>query len=65
MEKMRLLKPIGIYRQDFGYCNSCFLTAGEVIPKVTGRSWFQYVNDSIVKPLGLKAEGIIKEKEAD
>lgn len=53
MEKMRLLKPIGIYRQDYGYCNSCFLTAGEVIPKVTGRSWFQYVNDSIVQPLGM------------
>jgi len=54
MEKMRLLKPIGIYRQDYGYCNSCFLTAGEVIPKVTsGISWEQYVTDSIVKPLGM------------
>jgi len=54
MDKMRLLKPIGIYRQDYGYCNSCFLTAGEVIPKVTGGiSWEQYVTDSIVKPLGM------------
>jgi CubicO group peptidase (beta-lactamase class C family) len=53
MQKMRLLKPIGLYRQDYGYCNSCFLTAGEVIPKVTGSSWFQYVTDSIAKPLGM------------
>lgn len=53
MEKMRLLKPIGIFRQDYGYCNSCYLTAGEVIPNVTGQSWFQYVTDSLLKPLNM------------
>ncbi|MGN6292851.1 MAG: serine hydrolase [Chitinophagaceae bacterium] len=51
MNRMRLLKPIGLFRQDYGYCNSCFLTAGEVIPKVTGKSWEQYVQDSILTPL--------------
>ncbi|HSK12142.1 MAG TPA: serine hydrolase [Phnomibacter sp.] len=53
MQRMRLLKPIGIYRQDYGYCNSCYLTAGEVIPVVTGKSWFEFVTDSLVKPLGM------------
>src|SRR5687768_6219912 len=43
MKRMRLLKPSLIYRQDYGYCNSCFLTAGEVIPKVTGRQWEQFI----------------------
>lgn len=33
MKRMRYLKPSQIFRQDFGYCNSCFLTAGQVIPK--------------------------------
>jgi CubicO group peptidase (beta-lactamase class C family) len=52
MNKMRLLKPVGLFRQDYGYCNSCFLTAGEVIPKVTtAKSWEQYVQDSILTPL--------------
>lgn len=51
MHKMRLLKPVGLFRQDYGYCNSCFLTAGEVIPKVTGKTWEQYVQDSILVPL--------------
>jgi CubicO group peptidase (beta-lactamase class C family) len=51
MNKMRLLKPVGLFRQDYGYCNSCFMTAGEVIPKVTGRTWEQYVQDSILTPL--------------
>lgn len=53
MQRMRLLKPTGIFRQDYGYCNSCYLTAGEVIPKVAGINWEQYVTDSILKPLGM------------
>ena len=53
MDKMKLLKPVALFRQDYGYCNSCFLTAGEVIPKVTGKSWEDFVQDSIVQPLGM------------
>jgi CubicO group peptidase (beta-lactamase class C family) len=51
MKRMRLLKPSQQFRQDFGYCNSCFLTAGQVILKVTGRQWEQFVQDSILTPL--------------
>jgi CubicO group peptidase (beta-lactamase class C family) len=51
MQRMRLLKPAGQFRQDYGYCNSCFLTAGEVIPKVTGRQWEDFVQDSLIAPL--------------
>jgi CubicO group peptidase (beta-lactamase class C family) len=51
MRRMRFLKPTQIFRQDYGYCNSCYLTAGEVIPKVTGKSWEDFVRDSIVMPL--------------
>ena len=51
MQRMRLLKPSQQFRQDYGYCNSCFLTAGEVIPKVTGQSWDRFVHDSIIAPL--------------
>ena len=51
MQKMRLLKPNQNFRASYGYCNSCFLTAGEVIPKVTGKRWDVYVQDSLVTPL--------------
>lgn len=51
MHKMRLLKPIHPFRQDFGYCNSCVMTAGQVIPKVTGKEWSVYVEDSLLHPL--------------
>src|SRR5205085_7824591 len=53
MNKMRLMKPSQGFRQSFGYCNSCFLTAGQVIEKVTGNPWEDYVTDSIIHPLGM------------
>ena len=53
INKMKLLKPTGVFRQSFGYCNSCFLTAGEVIPAVSGKPWEVYVYDSILMPLGM------------
>ena len=54
MQKMQLLKPSGAFRQDFGYCNSCFLTAGEIIPRVSGKPWEVYVYDSLLMPLGMR-----------
>jgi CubicO group peptidase (beta-lactamase class C family) len=51
MQRMRLLKPTGQFRQDYGYCNSCFLTAGEVIQKATGKSWESFIEDTILKQL--------------
>ncbi|RFM28319.1 serine hydrolase [Deminuibacter soli] len=54
MDKMQLLKPVAGFRNSFGYCNSCFLTAGEIIPKVTGKPWEVYVYDSLVVPLNMQ-----------
>ncbi|MEO6613475.1 MAG: serine hydrolase [Chitinophagaceae bacterium] len=51
--KMRYLKPPGEFRQDYGYCNSGFLVAGQVLEKVTGQSWESYVQQNILTPLGM------------
>jgi CubicO group peptidase (beta-lactamase class C family) len=51
---MRFLKPSGKFRQDYGYCNSCYLTAGQTIPVVSGKPWEVYVYDSIIAPLNMK-----------
>ena len=68
MKRMRLLRPSLRFRQDYGYCNSCFLTAGEVIPKVTGQQWEDFVRDSIVRPLDMNSTMILStgvEKQAN
>jgi len=51
--KMRYLKPVNNFRQSYGYCNSCFVTAGEIIPLVSKMPWEVYVYDSIIEPLGM------------
>lgn len=51
--KMRYLKPSGEFRQDYGYCNAGFLVAGEILTKVTGQSWEDYVRQNILLPLGM------------
>jgi CubicO group peptidase (beta-lactamase class C family) len=51
--KMRYLKPSGEFRQDYGYCNSAFMTAGQILEKVTGQSWENYVQENILTPLGM------------
>lgn len=52
--KMRYLKPPGLFRQDYGYCNSAFLVAGRILEKVTGTTWEKYIEDNILTPLGMK-----------
>jgi CubicO group peptidase (beta-lactamase class C family) len=52
-EKMGKLKPMYGFRSKWGYTNSAFMTAGEIIPKVTGQSWADFVTNRIFKPLGM------------
>lgn len=53
MYRMRFLKPVQNFRQDYGYCNSCYVTAGSIIPIVSGQPWEVYVYDTILMPLGM------------
>lgn len=52
-EKMGMLKPMYGFRSKWGYTNCAFMTAGEIIPKVTGQSWADFVTARIFKPLGM------------
>jgi CubicO group peptidase (beta-lactamase class C family) len=44
-------KPVYGFRAHFGYCNAAFLTAGEIIPVVTGQSWDAFVKATFFDPL--------------
>ncbi|MCX6164175.1 MAG: serine hydrolase [Ignavibacteriae bacterium] len=50
----RNLKPVFDFRTRYGYCNAGFLTAGEIIPLVTGKSWEEYVTKNILIPLNMQ-----------
>jgi len=50
-EKFGKVKPMYSFRSRWGYTNAAFMTAGEVIPKVTGKSWAEFVKEKIFTPL--------------
>ncbi|MDP4265298.1 MAG: serine hydrolase [Bacteroidota bacterium] len=52
-ERMGKLKPLYSFRSKWGYTNCAFMTAGEIIPKVTGKTWASFITDSIFTPLGM------------
>ena len=54
IEKMSHIKAVYPFRSKWGYTNASFLTAGEIIPKVTGQKWEDYIRERIFIPLGMK-----------
>ena len=54
LQKVRYLKPTGLFRQQYGYSNYGFLTAGEIIPVATGgTTWQDFVQQRLLTPLGM------------
>lgn len=49
--RARFLKPVFGFRTNFGYSNILFLTAGEIIPALTNKSWDEFLKSRIFEPL--------------
>jgi CubicO group peptidase (beta-lactamase class C family) len=57
IRRARFLRPSWSFRSQFGYQNIMYLTAGQIIPAVTGKSWDDFIKDRFFKPLGMAASG--------
>ncbi|MDX2058611.1 MAG: serine hydrolase, partial [Gemmatimonadales bacterium] len=55
VRRVRFLPPTWSFRSQFGYQNIMYITAGQVVAKVSGRSWDDFVRDRIFTPLGMTA----------
>ncbi len=53
IERMGHIKAVYPFRTRWGYTNAAFATAGEVLAKVTGKPWEQYIRETIFAPLGM------------
>ena len=51
--KLRFMKPASSFRSQFAYDNLLYMTAGQIIPAVTGISWDDYIRQHIFAPLGM------------
>ncbi|MCA1573520.1 MAG: serine hydrolase, partial [Acidobacteria bacterium] len=55
LRRTRYLKPTWSLRSTFGYQNLMFLAAGQLIAKVSGKSWDEFIRQRIFTPLGMTA----------
>lgn len=53
VERLRYLKPDYSFRAKYGYSNSMYLVAGEVIEEISGLRWDDFLYENILVPAGL------------
>src|SRR2546422_4401233 len=53
VERLRFLQPTAGLRSRYQYQNLMYITAGEIIPAVTGGTWDEFVRARIFGPLGM------------
>jgi CubicO group peptidase (beta-lactamase class C family) len=52
---LRYLKPVSGFRTQYDYDNNLYIVAGEVIQRITGISWEDFIDQRILKPLGMNS----------
>lgn len=53
IHNLRYLKPVSQFRTKFDYDNLLYMVAGEVVARISGMSWDDFVESHIMKPLGM------------
>jgi CubicO group peptidase (beta-lactamase class C family) len=51
MQKLRLIKPESPIRTKFLYNNMMYMTAGQILPEVTKKTWDEYLQEKVFTPL--------------
>lgn len=53
VKNIQYLKPVSAFRSKYDYDNLLYVIAGEVIEKVSGLTWCQFIEQRIMKPIGM------------
>jgi CubicO group peptidase (beta-lactamase class C family) len=54
IQNLQYLKPVSAFRTQYDYDNLLYIVAGEVVHKVSGISWCDFIETRIMKPLDMK-----------
>lgn len=55
IHNLRYLKPVSGFRTKYDYDNLLYIVAGEVVTRVSGMPWEDFIESRILKPLGMNA----------
>jgi CubicO group peptidase (beta-lactamase class C family) len=53
IHNLRYLKPVSAFRTKYDYDNLLYIVAGEVVKRVSGISWEEFIEKRIRQPLGM------------
>jgi len=53
IHNLRYFKPVSSFRSKFDYDNQLYKVAGEVVARVSGMSWEDFIQTRIMTPLGM------------
>jgi len=53
--RMKHLPVENTFRSEYGYQNNMYMLAGEIVERVTGKSWSAFVKERFFDPLGMEA----------
>ncbi len=66
IHNLRYLKPVSSFRSKYDYDNLLYIVAGEIVERISKKSYTQYITDNFFKPLGMKRSSLnLKEVTAD
>jgi CubicO group peptidase (beta-lactamase class C family) len=65
IHNLRYLKPVSGFRSKYDYDNNLYIVAGEVIARVSGKSWAEFVEERIIQPLGMTKTAALFERLKD
>lgn len=51
IHNLRYLKPVSGFRAEYAYDNNLYIIAGEVVHRISGQSWEDFVEQHIMQPL--------------
>ncbi len=53
ISNVKYLKPESSFRSEFSYNNNMFIIAGEVLKRVSGLTWEEFIETKIMEPVGM------------
>lgn len=55
VHNVRYLEPKDSFRNKLNYNNIMYIVAGEVVTRISGKSWAEFIEERILKPVGMNA----------
>ncbi len=53
LHNLQFLKPVTSFRSQYAYDNNLYIVAGEVVARVSGMSWEDFIEKRVMQPLGM------------